>query len=332
MPSITQTPNGKYRAQVYVNKTRDSQVFRTKREAVAWASARETELRGNIGKHPSEIHTLGHTLRKYIEEVSPTKRGSKKEIIRLNAMLRMLPIDKPLSEIGSEVIQRFRDERMKVVKPNSVLRELGSLSAVFDHAKVEWKWIESNPVREIRKPQRPGHRKVMLTREQIKALLRQFGYSPSCAIDSIGKSIAVMLLVSLRTGLRSGEACGLKWGDVGEHSCHVSGKTEAADRDVPLTDKAVRLIEKMRGFDDDYVFSVKDDTRDAMFRKARGDAGLSGFTWHDTRHTAATWIVNNGTLNPFELCKVFGWTDPKMAMIYFNPTAKDLLKRMANRT
>jgi len=29
-----------------------------------------------------------------------------------------------------------------------------------------------------------------------------------------------------------------------------------------------------------------------------------------------------------ELCKMFGWSDPKMAMIYFNPSANDLANKL----
>lgn len=43
MASIRQTARG-YRAEVYVRGVRDSGSFRTRREAAAWAAAREVEL------------------------------------------------------------------------------------------------------------------------------------------------------------------------------------------------------------------------------------------------------------------------------------------------
>jgi integrase len=82
----------------------------------------------------------------------------------------------------------------------------------------------------------------------------------------------------------------------------------------------------MRGWDERMVFGVPVKSLDAQFRKYRERAGLSGFTFHDSRHTAATWMARK--LDVLDLCKAFGWADPKHAMIYYNPTASDIAKRM----
>ena len=82
----------------------------------------------------------------------------------------------------------------------------------------------------------------------------------------------------------------------------------------------------MRGYDDDLVFGLKSQTLDAMFRKYRGKAGLSGFTFHDARHTAATRLAQR--LHVLELCKVFGWTSTSRALTYFNASASDIAKRI----
>ena len=148
---------------------------------------------------------------------------------------------------------------------------------------------------------------------------------------SVSLSVAVAFMFSLRTGLRAGEVCGLRWSDVGPDSCHVSSKTPAGNRDVPLTRKALRLIEKMRGYDPLTVFGIKPQSLDAMFRKFRDRSGVGDYTFHDSRHTAATWMVANGSINVLELCKIFGWTDPKMAMVYFQPSVKDMKKRLETR-
>lgn len=60
------------------------------------------------------------------------------------------------------------------------------------------------------------------------------------------------------------------------------------------------------------------------YAKARRSAGLSGFTFHDARHTAATRIGMSAKLTLQQMCAMFGWKDPKMAMIYFNPKASDI--------
>ncbi len=49
---------------------------------------------------------------------------------------------------------------------------------------------------------------------------------------------------------------------------------------------------------------------------------MDDITFHDTRHTAATWMAKK--VDVITLCKIFGWTDPKMAMVYYNPKASDI--------
>jgi integrase len=133
--------------------------------------------------------------------------------------------------------------------------------------------------------------------------------------------------------MRAGELCSLRWVDVFDTHCkiQVMVKTKASRRDVPLSDKTRRTIEMMRGWDEDLVFGIKPATLDALFRKYRAAAGLSGFTFHDSRHTAATWIGLSGKWNVLEMCKAFGWKNPKQAMVYFNPKADDLSSKLNAR-
>jgi integrase len=319
MASIKPHKNG-YRAQVFVAGERDSQVFRTLREANAWASMRETELRANAKKSPKEKYTLRDLLEKYRDEVSPSKRGEAWEVVRINKFLRStLPIDKPLSKCTSEAIGEWRDSL--TISAGSIIREFGLLSAVFEYARRELKWIEANPIKDVRKPKSPEHRDVTITRHQIKTLLKSFGYSPKLRIASVSQSVAVMFLLALRSGMRAGELCSLTWSQVHENYC-VLPVTKTTPRHVPLSKKAVKLINKMRGFDNKSVFSVSSATRDALFRRARDNAGLEGFTFHDARHTAATWISRK--VDVLTLCKIFGWSDTSQALTYYNPKAKDI--------
>jgi integrase len=327
MPSIVKRGDY-YRAYIRINvageSINDSATFRTKREASAWASAREAELRSYAKLPPAVKFTLADLLLKYADEVSPTKRGSRWEIIRLKklAMDVDLPINKPVIDCTSEALGIWRDKRLsKEIKPNTVLREFGLLSSVFDYARRELKWIAENPVSDVRKPKAAAHRDVLITRWQIKAMLKQLGYSRRVKMESANQRIAVCFLVALRTGMRAGELCNLSWKHVQANYC-VLPVTKTVPRNVPLSKKSARLIESMRGFDNDHVFCLKRGTLDVLFRRARQDANLSGFTFHDARHTAATWMAHK--VDVLTLCKIFGWKDTKQALTYYNPKASDL--------
>lgn len=339
MASIIPHKNG-YRALVALRGVRESKVFRTLREANAWAAARETEIRADAAKSPAEKHTLCDALRKYAEEISPTKRGYRWEKIRLQAIERdeVLPVNRPLSELTPSVMGEWRDVRLRQVSASTVLRELGLLSAVLEEARREWRWISSNPANDVRRPRAPDHREVVITRHQIRRMLEVMGYSPRLPVRSVSQACASAFLAALRTGMRAGELCGLTWGRVFEGYCqtpHKTGRTKESLRDVPLTPKAQAQIEKMRGFDPELVFGIKASSLDAMFRKYRERAGLSGFTFHDSRHTAATWMAARLKSNGLpaqqallDLCKIFGWTKLDQALTYYNPDPRDIAKRI----
>lgn len=329
MASIQKTAKG-YRAQLYVKGTRDSQVFPTKREAVEWAARRESEIRDSTTKPLGEQHTLRDALRKYAEEVSPTKRGARWEEVRLAAFEGYkLPLDTPIGRVTAQHIADFRDARAASkgrgdakLGAASVLREITLLSSVFQTAKLEWGWVDNNPCRDIRKPAQVKHRERVLQWWEIRRLLRSMGYPRTGKITSTGQAVAMCMLLAIRTGMRAGELCGLTWDKVYADHCHLPLTKNGLSRDVPLSTMARKILARMKGWDDEYVFGLKTASLDALFRKYRSRAGLEGFTFHDTRHTAATMLAKK--VDVLDLCKICGWTDPKMAMKYYNPHASSI--------
>jgi integrase len=333
MASITKTATG-YRAQVYVQGVRESASFRTKREADAWAARRETEIRAEGAKSPGERTTLGDVLKSYARDVSPTKRGRRWEQLRLDLFARdaVLPITHPITQLDATHLTAWRDARSRVVSAGTIIRELGLLSAVLEYARRELRLIEHNPARDVRKPRAPDHREVTISWREIRAMCRALGYRSRGRIVEVRQSVAVCFLVALRTGMRAGELTGLTWDRVYTGYCrtpHKTGRTAESLRDVPLSRRAGVLIERMRGFDERLVFGVGAPTLDAMFRKYRARAGLSGFTWHDARHTAATLLAPR--VDVLTLCRIFGWSSTTQALTYFNPKAADIAGRLDRR-
>lgn len=325
MASITKTAKG-YRAQIYVKGIRDSKVFRTKREAEAWGASRETEIRTGATKSPGEKHTLKDAMERYALEVSPTKRGHLWEDRRIKKLIADpdLNADRPLSRVTSNDLGQWRDARLKVNANGTVIRESRLISSILEVARREWKWIEINPMKDVRKPKAPDHRTTVIPPRSIRSMLRELKYNGK-AVRSVTQSVAVCFLVALRTGMRAGELTNLTWSNV-KKDYVILPVTKTKPREVPLTKKAARLIQKMKGFDPVLVFGLKSPTLDAIFRRARIRAGLEGFTFHDSRHTAATWLAPR--MDVLDLCKMFGWTNPQQAMTYYNPTASQIAARI----
>ncbi|MER1940610.1 site-specific integrase [Castellaniella sp. FW104-16D08] len=322
MASIQKTPKG-YRVQVKKLGVRDSRLFSTRREAVAWADEREAQIADQVTTPLSEQKTLRDALRRYADEVSPTHRGERWEQVRLAAFEGYpLPLDTPLGKVTTQHIADFRDARGARVGPASVRREITLLSSVFEACRLEWGWIGSNPCSDARKPQAPPHRERTIYWWEIRAMLRMMSYAPGGQCRMVNQAVAACMLTALATGMRAGELCALTWDRVHDKHVHLPLTKNGKARNVPLSSKARRYIESMRGWDDRLVFGLKPQSLDALYRKHRQRAGLSGFTFHDTRHTAATMLAKR--VDVLTLCKIMGWTDPKMAMVYYNPAVSTI--------
>lgn len=354
MAYIRKTASG-YRAEIEIKGVRKSKSFDTKREAQIWAASEETQINHSASVAPRSKYNLRQALEKYRDEITDRNIGGRWERIRINAFLEhsdWLPFDKKIGDVDTDDFSRFRDERLKTVKPGTVLREFGILSAMMEVVRKEWKWIKENPVNDVNKPQEPPERDRLITRSEIKKILRGCGYSPQKRVTSLTEAIAVCFLLALRSGMRAGEMTSLTWANV--HTRHLVlefdkvGRRKGIGRDVPLSKKAVRVIEKMRGFDKNSVFALQPQTLDARFRNIRESVGLTvrdkegkidkvkTFTFHDARHTAATWMAgrfkNNKDISAqqalLDLCKIFGWLDMKRALTYYNPRPEDLANRL----
>ena len=330
MASPKKTATGRWHVQIEIAGVRESATFDTKAQASIWAAQRSTELRMLATGQAGKLKTLKDALRRYAEEVSPTKKGARAEQIRLKAFERPehapLPVQKKLIDITPEDLGAWRDARFKLVSAGSVLRDMTTLGSVLEHARREWRWITTNPIRDVRRPREPMHRERIITDTEVRTMLKTLGWSARRGPRSVTHAVAWAFVFALQTGMRAGEICALTPDDV--HADHVKvkdGKTGA--RVVPLTATAKRTLAAMAGFDPSTIFGLDPRSMDALFRRHREKTGLTGFTFHDARHTAATRLAQR--LHVLELCKVFGWKNTTRALTYYNPNAADLAKRMA---
>lgn len=334
MATPKKTASGRWWVQVQVAGQRDSGTFDTKALASTWAARRSTELRAMRGTSAGSVKTLRDAMRRYAEEVSPHKKGERWESIRLAAFESPdhapLPVSKKLTDITTADLALWRDARLAKLSRGTVLRDLTLLASVFEHARREWGWIEVNPAKDVRRPAQPEHRERVITGPEVRGMLRALGWPPRQAdgkrrVRSVKQAAAVCFMLALQTGMRAGELCGLTPADVmTDHLKIRAGKT--GRRDVPMTATTRRVVDMLDGWSGDTLLGIKAQTLDAFFRQARDKAGLAGFVFHDSRHSAATRLAQK--LHVLDLCKVFGWRQTSRALTYYNPSASDLVKRM----
>lgn len=323
---------GSWRVEVYRNGKRQSATFPTKAECAAWALRVEAELEG--ATLPSK--TLAEALERYAAEVAPTHRGARWEQVRCRQILRDWPaVRLPVSKLTNDDFARWRDDRLRVVAPGSVAREMTLMRAVLEAARRDWGWIRENPIKGVRWPTQPPARRRRISEAEVDAMLAGLGYRRGLRPLTMSHRVAIAFLLCLETAMRSGEVCGLRWADVRPVSV-VLPRTKNGDvREVPLSRAARALIELLPvGAPGDRVLGVADGSRDTLWRRARAAAvaehpelrDLADLHFHDAR-AEAIWRLSK-KLDVLDLARVIGHRDPRSLMLYYNATAEELAEKL----
>ena len=102
----------------------------------------------------------------YRTRVSILKKGYAQEKYRIDQICRSFLGEKIVREITSVDVATYRDQRLvainpktqKQLSPSTVRLELSLLSSLMEIGRIEWGICDSNPVKNVRKPQSPPGR------------------------------------------------------------------------------------------------------------------------------------------------------------------------------
>lgn len=321
-----------WRAIIRVQGVSDSASFHTKAEAKNWAAQREAQIRDD--KESGYVDkTLADLLQDYSDKESIKKKAPGWEQNRI-LFLQKDPLARmKIKDIGAPQIAEWRDRRLKETSAGTVLRDWNVISPAFTIAVKEWKWLPKNPMSEVKRPSEPESRDRLITSIEIETMCITLGNNYEMVCGKVER----VFRFALESAMRAGEIAALDKKDVHleRRFVRVTGiadgarKTRAAKRDVPLTAEAVRILTEILDESEDEsgsVFGVTTSQISAQFRKAKQTAGMSGFTFHDSRHNACTSLSKK--LDVLALARAIGHSDIKELMVYYNESAENLAKRL----
>ena len=341
--SIYKNKNGGWRGDLEAYGQRKSKVRKTKAEVLRWAQEMEREFFLNystdLALNSKIVLTVDEALTRYMNEVSLHKKTAKKECQRIKYYKNNLPfVDWPLVNYKPEFLKQWEHSVMnRSIRPlsaSSVLRDYSTLSAFFNWCRLDKGWIDFNPVQNIRKPKKPEHRDRRTEIEELQGILSALKYVPGTVPTTKMQEVGLIWLIAMATGMRSGEIVNRPVNEVfiNKRYIYLPDTKNGTSRKIPLDDFALQLWSlalKIDRKNSPKVFTVSDGSRDTLFRKAKKTAGLehADLTFHDSRHEAASLMAKR-IKNALTLCKIFGWKDPKNALIYYNPTNDEILEEM----
>lgn len=312
-----QKRNGRVTATVRIKPHKPkSKTFDTLRDAKKWAQETEVELK-NEKQQIFDHVIMKDAIEEYRDTVSVKKRGADREISRINYILKHMQCSIPLTSIDKEFLVNWREWRLENVVSSTVRRDFILLAAFFTWCVETKLWLKKNPVREIQIPKDSDHRERVISQDEIDKLC-----------DYLSPDLKDIFLLAIETGMRQAEICGLAWERVYLEKSYVKllVTKNGRPREVPLSKTAKGILANRQNKKTGPVFDYSPLKASTDFMKARINAELYGFTFHDSRHTAATRIAIK--LPILDLCKMFGWSNPKRAMTYYNPTASEIASRL----
>ena len=301
--------------------------FNTKAEAQKWA--RNIESGMDQGSYRSirdaEDLLLADVLQRYMKEVTPSKRGAKREAEGIDFMLRQKIADYSMANLVPEVVAKYRDERMKTVGAGTIIRELSILSGIITHARKEWGLPTSNPCALVRKPPTPQGRSRLLAASEEIRLLEELQ-----PIRRRSPWMVPLVTLALESAMRRGELLALQWENVNlvAQTALLPLTKNGSSRVVPLSRKAVAILEKLPNHGTiGPVFPISYMTMHNCFVDACRRGGIDNLHFHDLRHTATSRLAEK-LPNVIELAAVTGHQTIQMLKRYYHPKAEALARKL----
>ena len=318
-----------WKAEVRRRGVSDYATFDSREEAVSWAANREHEVLHSIGvEKVAPDYSFQQAVDRYLAEVVPLHRGSSKEDIRLKRIAQNSGLASyPLRNITTAMLAQWRDKRSAEVSAASVIREMTTLRSMFEIARREWQWIETNPMRDVSRPKKPRARDRLIKQAEIDAIVAELGWQAGTPPSGVKQFVAVMFLLAIETAMRAGELLSLTWEDVDLVSRVASlSETKNGDaRQVPLSSRAVELFGYLPRVDA-RCLPINPGTRDTVFRRAVIACGIKNLHFHDSRAEALTRLSRK--VDVLTLARIVGHRDPRSLMVYYRESASDIAARL----
>ena len=230
-----------------------------------------------------------------------------------------------LQGLEARHIQQFYTEKLKTVKPSSVIHYHAVIHQALKYA-MKTDLVTQNVAMKVDRPKRNDYQPVFLDAEELQRLFQVVK----------GTRLELPVLVAAFYGLRRGEVCGLKWDAIDfdrgtitiKHtvtSIQVDGKTKMYAQDSAKTKSSMRTLPLVGSFAeyfkevkaaqelnkqvcgncynyeyDGFVFvdelgeRMRPDYLTSQFPAFIQRHGMKKMRFHDLRHSCASLLLANG--------------------------------------
>ncbi|MFE4201981.1 tyrosine-type recombinase/integrase [Aneurinibacillus aneurinilyticus] len=281
-----------------------------------------------------------------------TYEGYKRELrLYIRPQLGEYKLSKLNALTIQSVYKQYQEERG--LAPATIRRAHVIFSSAMNQA-VKWGMISKNPCEHVDLPRKERKEMNVFTPEEARIFLE-------AAVYDRWHALYVLLLT---TGMRPGEALGLKWGDIKDGKIRIQRtlirrgagwrldepKTSRSRRTIPLPGTAVDVLKehKLRQTEQrfkagenyhnhDFVFAVENgepinlsNLTNHSFKPLLKGAGLKNIRLYDLRHTCATLLLAAGE-NPKVVSERLGHESITLTLDTYSHVLPDMQKKAAEK-
>ncbi len=341
MASIRELEPGKVIARVRIKgRPEVSRVFPDARKAATWAAAQEHRLREGDFRDTRSAHRLlvRDLIDAYSTAILPRLKSADTTSLRLARFRRDLGAY-TIETLTRARIAEWRDARLaEGAAPATVTRELGILSSAISYARKDLGVEIENAAGLVRRPPATRGRDRRLESGEEQRLLEALGdhagdvkgtkRAGAYRVGTRNPWLRPLVQLAVETAMRQGELLALTWDnvDLKARTAHLPDTKNGEARTVPLSSRAVAVLEALRRSADGRVFPITAQAVKLSWGRACKRAGIENLHFHDLRHEATSRLAEK--LNLLELAAVTGHKDLRMLKRYYHPRAADLAKKL----
>jgi len=317
-----------------------SKAFPLKRDVIAWASVKESELVREtfVDSATANSTSFADCLDRYEKEQTEAGRRSLKQLkSQLNIIRKSDLVKLSLGNVNPVDIAKFQNQRTdSVIKTATYIKDHNLLHAIFETIQRSWGITlpKGNPVKLISKPKHkdPTSKNRRLQEGEEDLILNE--------LNKASFQTAIIVRFALATGMRRGEVLNIRLNDLDLKNSTLTIPATKTDypRVIPLTKNAHKALAKQfiailrqtakksegRKSIEDYeplspkhklkkhksaespkLFNIKPDSVSNAFRKACKKADIENLTFHDLRHEAISRLFEAG-LDMMEVSTISG--------------------------
>lgn len=259
--------------------------FDAKTYAQVWACEVERDSRSYIDCNEAESTALKQALRRYLKEITPTKKGAKQEVDRIKVWMERLLAQYTITNIHGKDLAIYRYQCSAEGKSSSTVRnEINIIGRLFYFSKNEWGMAYLvNPVQNLRMPKQPAGRERRLRDGEAQALLDAYEYP-----------LNKMIVLALETDMHFDESPSINWPniDVNKGIAVLKDTNNGGQRSVSTsTEVSVILKHLPRYISKRLSPEVTNYDIFHNFRQSYISLNIKNLRFHDLRHDVTSRLV-----------------------------------------